>query len=470
MFRRPLLWTIRALALCGIIFSFASTASAEWKENVLYNFQGNPNDGTGPYAGVVFDKAGNLYGTTGWGGGTSCGGPAECGIVFQLQPPKQKSGTWTENILYTFKGEPYKDGDTPQGGLIIDDAGNLYGTTAYGGAGPCLLFGTPVGCGTVFEMSPPAQQGGAWTYAILYSFQGNKDGHYPQGNLTFDKHGNLYGATQFGGGRGYNNCNKFYGYCGTIFKLSPPKQKGGTWTEKVLYSFAGVKNGAIGDGAEPNGGLIFDSKGAIYGTTYFGGGSQGECNGGSGGTGCGTVFKLDPPTKKGGAWSKTIPYRFNGPDGASPTAGLIFDEDGNLYGTASGGGEGYGVVFRLAKPSRRSHSWAEAVLYRFQDGADGAIPQQANFISDAQGNLYSTVGAGHQTYGNVFEMKGPARKGGAWTFAILYSLKGAPDGANPVAGLVFDKSGNLYGTTLKGGTGNGSDCSYGCGTVFEVEP
>jgi hypothetical protein len=173
-------WLGRMLALCGMLVSFASTASAEWKENVLYSFQGNPNDGTGPYASVVFDKAGNLYGTTGWGGGTSCGGPAECGIVFQLQPPTQKGGTWTENILHTFKGEPFKDGDTPQGGLIIDDAGNLYGTTAYGGAGSCQLLGGPVGCGTVFEVSPPAQQGGAWTYAILCSFQGNKDGQYPQ--------------------------------------------------------------------------------------------------------------------------------------------------------------------------------------------------------------------------------------------------------------------------------------------------
>src|SRR5579863_8038047 len=114
----------------GFIFAFflalASTVlAAEWKEHVLYSFQGDP-DGAQPYAGVVFDKAGNLYGTTGWGGGSSCGGPVECGIVFQLQPPTQQGGSgWTENILYTFKGEPFKDGDTPLGGLIIDDNGNL---------------------------------------------------------------------------------------------------------------------------------------------------------------------------------------------------------------------------------------------------------------------------------------------------------------------------------------------------------
>lgn len=464
-----------AICLFGlfvIILALGVAASAEWKETVLYSFQGNPNDGAGPYAGVVFDKSGNLYGTTGWGGGTSCGGPGECGIVFQLQPPTQKGGAWTENILHTFKGEPYKDGDTPQGGLIIDDDGNLYGTTAYGGAVPCQLLGGTVGCGTVFEMSPPTQQGGAWTYSILYSFHGHKDGHYPQGNLTFDKYGNLYGATQFGGGRGYDNCNKYYGYCGTIFELSPPKQRGGDWTEKVLYKFKGANNGQrFGDGANPNGALIFNSTGALYGTTYFGGNNQkGTCRSGQGGTGCGTVFKLTPPAKKGGAWSERILYCFNATNGASPTAGLIFDKSGNLYGTASAGAnEGNGVVFRLGKPSGDSHSWVETVLYRFQDRADGAVPQ-ANFISDARGNLYSTVGAGHQTYGNIFEVKRSARNGGAWDFTVLYSLTGPPDGANPVAGLVFDKFGNLYGTTLRGGTGTGPDCSHGCGTVFEVSP
>ena len=462
------LQTLSALAI--IILFLSIHASAEWKEQVLYSFQGG-TDGAQPYAGVVFDKAGNLYGTTGWGGGSSCGGPVECGIVFQLQPPTQQGGGWTENILYTFKGEPFKDGDTPLGGLIIDDNGNLYGTTAYGGAGNCQLLGGPVGCGTVFKMSPPAQQGGAWTYTILYSFQGNKDGQFPQGNLAFDRHGNLYGATQFGGGRGYNNCNKYYGYCGTIFELSPPKRKGGAWTENVLYSFSGVEGGSpVGDGANPNGGLIFDGKGAIYGTAFFGGSVQGECNGGSGGTGCGTVFKLAPPTKKGGAWSERTLCSFNGTDGARPAAGLIFDRNGNLYGTGyAGGNGGNGVVFRLAIPSGKSRFWAETVLYRFRNGADGARPQ-ANFVSDSQGNLYSTVGAGDQTYGNIFEMKHPRREGGAWTFVILYSLTGAPDGANPVAGLAFDSQRDLYSTTLRGGTGNGLDCSHGCGTVFEISP
>ncbi len=339
------------LVWLAIILATASIASAEWKEKVLYSFEGDPDDGTGPAAGVAFDKAGNLYGTTEFGGGGSCGGPDQCGMVFQLQPPTQKGGGWTENILHAFKGEPYKDGDTPAGGLIIDDAGNLYGTTAYGGAGPCLLLGGLVGCGTVFELSPPAQKGGAWTYTILYSFQGNKDGQYPQGNLIFDGHGNLYGATQFGGGRGYNNCNQYYGYCGTIFELSPPKQRGGNWTENVLYSFKGVDKGAVGDGADPNGGLIFDSRGVIYGTTYFGGRTQGECNDGTAGRGCGTVFKLEPPTKKGGAWTESQLYKFkSGRDGKLPAAGLIFDNGGNLYGTASSsGGEIAGMV--------RSSSW-----------------------------------------------------------------------------------------------------------------
>ena len=161
--------------------------SAKWKEKVLYSFQGSP-DGATPVGGVVFDQQGNLY-------GTALGGPAGSqGTIYQLSPPINKGGSWTEQVIYAFQGKGKNDGQIPSGGLIVDAKGNLYGVTAYGGRGGCLLLGTLVGCGTVYELSPPKQKGGAWTETILYSFQGGKDGYYPSGTLVFDAAGNLYGA------------------------------------------------------------------------------------------------------------------------------------------------------------------------------------------------------------------------------------------------------------------------------------
>lgn len=249
-------FAIPMFALFMVILASVSLASAEWKERVLYDFQGG-SDGQTPAGGVVFDKAGNLYGATVNGGADNCSPMAACGTVFQLQPPAKKGDAWTETVLYVFKGKASNDGENPDGGLVMDAAGNLYGTAAYGGTGDCVLLGIKGGCGTVYEMSPPAQKGGAWTETTIYSFKGGNDGYVPQENLVFDSAGNLYGVTLFGGGKG-TTCDPYYQYCGTVFKLSPPKQKGAEWTEKVLYSFAGGT-----DGANPNGGLVLDNKGAI---------------------------------------------------------------------------------------------------------------------------------------------------------------------------------------------------------------
>src|SRR5580698_7506950 len=190
------------LAIVVALVMVASSASADWKERVLYSFQGLPNDGSYPAGGVVFDHAGNLYGATTDGGSNNCPGIAQCGTVFQLQPPAKHGDPWTENQLYIFKGKNSNDGETPAGGVIFDQARNLYGTTAYGGSGDCVLLGTTVGCGVVFQMKPPRTKGGDWTESVLYSFKGGKDGYLPQGNLTFDSAGNLYGATEYGGGYG----------------------------------------------------------------------------------------------------------------------------------------------------------------------------------------------------------------------------------------------------------------------------
>ena len=199
--------------------------AASWKEKVLYSFQGGTNDGFWPAGGVVFDKQGNLYGASTGGGPDTCYPISEeCGLVFQLAPPAKKGDPWVETILYQFQGKGSNDGSVPVGGVILDSAGNLYGTTAYGGTGDCNI-GVSAGCGTVYELSPPAKKGGPWTETILYSFKSGKDGYFPWGTLTFDSKGSLYGATQFGGGKG-TSCDIYYEYCGTVFGLSPPKRKG----------------------------------------------------------------------------------------------------------------------------------------------------------------------------------------------------------------------------------------------------
>src|SRR5271170_3913927 len=198
-----------SLTVILIILSFTSPASAEWKEKVLHSFQGG-TDGSLPAGGVVFDSAGNLYGVT-TDGGLSCPAPG-CGTVFQLAPPARNGDPWTETVLHVFNGN---DGSRPAGSVILDAKGNLYGTTAYGGSGTCLLLGGNVGCGLVYELSPPAKKGGQWKYSILYNFRGGKDGQYPVQSLTLDITGNLYGATIFGGGFGANCAARYYQYCGT---------------------------------------------------------------------------------------------------------------------------------------------------------------------------------------------------------------------------------------------------------------
>jgi len=341
--------------LALVILGLASAASANWKEKVLYSFQGLP-DGSLPVGAVVFDKAGNLYGATTEGGSSSCRSVAQCGTVYKLVPPAKQGDPWTETVLHVFKGNTSNDGSTPAGGVILDKAGNLYGSTAYGGAGNCTLLGGNVGCGTVWKLTPPKQKGGKWTESVIYSFQGGKDGDFPNGDLTFDNAGNLYGATLFGGGKG-TTCNiLFGGQCGTVFKLSPPTQKGGKWTEKVLHSFAGGT-----DGATPNGGLLLDSKGNIYGTTPSGG------NTGCQGSGCGMAFELKSPQKSGGAWAEKILHVFSGGnDGSGPNGNLIFEAKGALCGTAGGGGKKLsGIVFRLRREP--TDHWGETVLHSFGD-------------------------------------------------------------------------------------------------------
>jgi hypothetical protein len=450
--------TAKQILLALLLCILALPASASWKEKVLYSFQGG-TDGAYPAGGVVFDKVGNLYGATSSGGANNCPGIAQCGIVYQLKPPTEKGKPWTEIVLYVFKGVNSNDGNTPEGGVILDQAGNVYGTTAYGGSGKCQLFGGRVGCGTVFELIPPKDKGGQWTEKVLHSFQSGKDGYFPWGDLTFDRSGNLYGATQYGGG--YGSCNApYYQHCGTVFKLGPPTVKGGKWTAEVLYAFKSIKAGELlGDGAGPNGGLLVDAKGSIYGTTVYGGYQCPHDNN----QGCGTAFML---SSQQGTWRETLLHRFKGPpDGELPSAGLTFGTGGRLYGTTASGGAHHpdeGAIFRL---NNSKGSWSENVLDSF-DGSGGADPL-ASLIVDSDGNLYGTASrGGGSSAGAVFKLARPLGQGN-WTYTVPYSFGRFPDGGTPQSNLIFDKSGNLYSTTLYGGSGSG--CDGHCGAVFELQ-
>jgi hypothetical protein len=309
----------------------------------------------------------------------------------------------------------------------------------------------------VYKLSPPAKKGQQWTETILYNFQGGTDGYFPWGDLVFDTNGNLYGATQFGGGKG-TSCNQFYGgNCGSVFKLSPPTKNGGPWKEKILHRFAGGT-----DGANPNGGLVLNSKDTIYGTAVAGGYGKGICDPG----GCGMTFGLDPPAESGGVWTKKVLYLFHGQDGASP-AGLVFGTNGNLYGSATGGGNsGSGAVFVLAAPAGGGTPWKETVLHLFEDKSDGTNPKSAPLF-DASGNLYGTALGGGTHLGVIFRLK-PPKHGGSWLLTTLYNFVGPPDGSEPKAELISDSLGNLYSMTQYGGIG--ASCQAGCGTVFRASP
>jgi uncharacterized repeat protein (TIGR03803 family) len=281
-----------------------------WTEKVLYSFNGN--DGEDPFSPLVFDAAGNLYGTT------PIGGYQDGGTVFELMPGK--NGTWTGKKLHVFSTHG-TDGYDPQGALVIDAAGDLYGTTVSGGTGHC--GGYRAGCGTVFELRPGKE--GSWTEKVVYSFDW-EDGARPNAGLIFDSKGNLYGTTLLGRNKDCNDLS-----CGLIFELMPGR--GGTWQEKVLHVFHG--NGV--DGYNPYSPLIFGRAGNLYGTTYSGGAY-----------GYGTVFRLVLGST--GKWTETILHSFqhNGTDAVQPFAGLTLGVSGLLYGTGAYGGDYLeGAVFEI---------------------------------------------------------------------------------------------------------------------------
>jgi uncharacterized repeat protein (TIGR03803 family) len=388
------------LALC-----FGAQSALAQTETVLYSFAGGTSDGQYPYAGVIIDSTGHLYGTT------TSGGSHSDGIAYELT-----SGTpWTEKVLYNFGGTG--DGVYPYSGLLFDSSGNLYGTTFEGGSG---------NGGAFYELS----SGTPWTESGLFSFTGGAVGQNPYNYpaLIEDSSGNFYGTVNVGGAHSQ----------GMVFKLSLVM---GTWTETAVYSF---DNTTGNDGDYPRGGLVMDSSGTLYGTTVVGGTNN-----------LGTVFAISS------AGLEKVLWNFGGTnDGSEPYPGLIIDSNGNLYGTTSGGGAhcNCGTVFELSPGT----PYTEKVLYSFGGTGDGTYPY-AGVIMDSSGNLYGTTeyGGAHND-GIVFKL---ALSSGTWSESWKYSFAGGTsDGALPYSGsLAMDSSGNLYGTTEYGG-------AHSVGVVFKVVP
>jgi uncharacterized repeat protein (TIGR03803 family) len=401
----PSMVVVFALA---IALAVVATPSAQAQTfTVLYSFTGSGVDGANPDAGLVQDGAGNLYGTTLYGGSGPFGCPFGCGTVFKVDT------AGTETVLHSF-GETAKDGESPDDGyLILDGAGNLHGTTVYGGADDS---------GTIYTLSAAGKE-------TVLSFTSGAKGAFPYAGLILDKAGNGYGTTYARG----SGCPP-YG-CGTVYKVSSAGK------ESVLYSFTGPP-----DGEWPKSALVRDSAGNLYGTTEYGGAN-----------GYGTVFKVATTGKE------TVLYSFCSQsgcvDGSYPYSGLVRDSAGNLYGTTvDGGAKGYGTVFKVATTGK------ETVLYSFcsQSGCvDGAYPF-SSLVRDSAGNLYGSTqyGGANDDAGTVFEV---ATTGKETVLHSFCSQSGCADGGYGISGLLRDSAGNLYGTAFYDG-------AYGNGTVFKITP
>jgi uncharacterized repeat protein (TIGR03803 family) len=409
---------VKALVVIAVTLILVASAWAS-SEAVIYNFcsQTSCVDGNTPYGPLVADASGNhLYGTTYYGGTNNFG------EVFELT---NSGGTWTQTVIYSFLGASNSDGSNPFGGLVLDSAGNIYGTTYDGGASSE---------GTVFQLS---KSGSTWKETVLHTFAdvSGSDGYFPYGTLVFDAGGNLYGTASAGGKVGD----------GIVFQLKP---SGSKWTYHVIHTFSGAGGGYV-----PYSGLVVDQKnGYLYGTTYYGGVIWNV----------GVIYQL---REVSGVWISSIIYTFLGDTlGANPLASLTTDTVGNLYGTTQYGGNfNLGSVFKLT--AGKNNTFTQKVIYSFRGYAnkDGALPYYAGVTLDAAGDLYGTTyqggssAANNLNYGTVYKLTA-----GTYKENVLWSFGTTGDGYYPYHQAIL-VNGKIYGTTNNGGL-------HGGGTVYEVKP
>jgi uncharacterized repeat protein (TIGR03803 family) len=410
-----------------ILTLFAAPAAKAQSLQVLHNFTGGA-DGANPHAGVTLDHAGNIYGTAYAGG-------AGYGTAFKM---KHEGSNWIFSPLYRFKGNPQNDGAGPDASLVIAPSGIIYGSTLSGGPYTfCQVFGGYTGCGTVFSLQPPATSPPSvfadWTETTIYQFTFDPDGAYPRNSIALDSTGDMYGTGSNGGTT-----------LGVVWELYP---SGNSWDELPIYTFPSIEDSP---GAVPESGVVFGPDGKLYGTTSeYGHNYEQAC--------CGAVFQL---THSQSGWTEATLYDFtDGNDGSTPYAGVIADAAGNLYGSTTTDGTGGGGTVYEISPS--GSSWNFRTIYSFTGTPGIQVGPYDDLVMDSTGNLYGTTYLdGRYGWGNVFKL---TPSGGSWTYTSLHDFTGGTDGGAPRCRLVFDSTGNLYGTTTIGGA-NGS------GVVFELTP